>query len=439
MMIQNKSAYQLSRSQVVTPDVVVDRFWEILGQYRNSYLNVLDLGAGDARFARNGNFSIYDGVEIDIAKIPLSSSSPKIKMHNTCAFEFDRGDYSACIGNPPYVRSHDLEKEWRDKVAKRLSSETGVKFNRKANLYIYFMFLSLIKSKEDGLVAVVVPYEWVSRPSGESIRKYIKRNNWNVDVYQFSYPIFREVMTTASITIIDKRGSQGIWNYYIMEKDGNIHPVQYQTGSTQSVLEYENRGILWAKRGMSPGTQKVFTLTEGERIHGGLKKADVLPCVTTLRELPESITRLTSRTFQKRFVDAGLKCWLIKSYERSLSQELQMYLGSIPMSTRDTSTCNSRNVWYEYAPYDAPDLLVSTGFVNKRPKVLINSIGARAIGGVAGIYGSKNTNKTKLQAYLAALDFEARVVPHSHGLKKIEIRQLNSILNSYTDGTTGDL
>jgi hypothetical protein len=46
------------------------------------------------------------------------------------------------------------------------------KLNELCNLYIYFMCLALIKTKKDGIVALVIPYEWVSRPSANALREY---------------------------------------------------------------------------------------------------------------------------------------------------------------------------------------------------------------------------------------------------------------------------
>jgi hypothetical protein len=426
-----KTAYELARSQVDTPPEIVDVFWRITHGYRPDFSTVLDLGAGDCRFARGGRYAQYEGVEIDRSRHPASGLPRNARVHYNCAFEHKRSGYSACIGNPPYVRHHDLDEEWRDAIATRLTQETGLNINRKCNLYVYFLFLALLKAEEDGLVSMIVPYEWVSRPSAKPLRDFISANGWHVDAFRFSESIFNGVLTTASISVIDKRNRDGKWRYHNVSKKGKTADLGTMTGTTEGIFSYDNRGALWAMRGMSPGTQKIFTLTEGERVHAGLRHEDVHPCVTSLRDVPRDLTCLTPAKFREHFVNGGARCWLIKSHVDPMSPRLQAYLRSIPESKRDTWTCTSRETWYRYTLFDVPGLLVSTGFTAFGPKILVNSVQAHAVGSVCGVYADGKCRWTDLHNYLTAVDFEKRVVSHAKALKKIEIRQLNSVLNAF--------
>ena len=303
--------------------------------------------------------------------------------------------------------------------------------NRKCNLYVYFMFLALLKCEEKGLVAVVVPYEWVSRPAALPLRQYIQANAWQVDTYRFSGSIFDSVETTAAISVIDKGKSNGAWNYYSLTRQGEINALPTATGSKSGLVAYAARGAVWAMRGLSPGTQDVFTLTEGERVHAGLRATDVLPCVTTLRSLPSDMTILTASAFRYRYVNAGKKCWLIKSSSGRLSARLRNYLNAVPPDKRATATCTNRETWYAYSVPSIPDLLISSGFVSRSPKTLINSVGAIPIGGVHGIHGAPSRTHRGLQKYLSKADLARRVVAHSGRLRKLEVGQLNALLTDY--------
>jgi len=430
-MKKQRTAYHLARSQVSTPPVVIKLFWRIAHRYRSRFSRVLDLGAGDGRFALGGRYGSYEGLEIDTTRRPLARLPRHATVRHGCAFEHDACGYAACIGNPPYVRHNDLDRAWRDAIAARLGEETGERLNRKCNLYVYFLFLALVKSSKGGLVSAIVPYEWVSRPSAAPLRNLIDKNRWHADIYRFEQPIFEGVLTTASISVIDKRNQDGHWRYLELAPNGDISELGQVTGSTHKLLPYENRGEVWAMRGISPGTQNVFALTEGERVHAGLTHDDVLPCVTSMRQLPPPLSRLTKAAFRKRFVDAGAKCWLIRSYTDSISCRLRSYLESVPKERRDTSTCTSREPWYRYSLSAAPHLLVSTGFTSFGPKVLVNSLGAYAVGSVCGVYSDRRVSLAQVRDYLTALDFEKRLVPHAKQLKKIEIRQLNAVLNGF--------
>jgi hypothetical protein len=181
-------------------------------------------------------------------------------------------------------------------------------------------------------------------------------------------------------------------------------------------------------RGLSPGTQKIFTLTEGERIHHGLELTDVWPCVTSLVPLDESVTELNAATFRKHYRDQGERCWLIRSCETELSSTLRRYLDSVPANQRATTTCTNRDEWYRFKPFPVSKILVASGFIGNRPKVVRNVIGAHHVGSVYGVFGSSG-DWYSVARKLREFDFGARVVKHSGRLKKVEVRQLNSVLN----------
>jgi hypothetical protein len=416
---------------VSTPRNVVQVLWTVVRNYRSRVSNVVDFGAGDGRLAAGGNYQSYLGIEIDQSRTTCIDIPSKATIVNDCAFKHPDEGFALAVGNPPYVRHHDLEPEWRDRIASDISRRTGIELNRKCNLYVYFLFLSLLKTSSSGLVALIVPYEWLSRPSSASLRQYIKKSRWQVDVYRFDAPIFDGVETTASISVIDKRNRSSSWKYHSIDEQGLITGRPNVTGTEKGLIDYDSRGAVWAMRGMSPGSQKIFTLTDGERIHAGLTKREVYPCVTTLRHLPQRMKQLTEGAFRSRYVDAGKKCWLIKSHRERIPEHLRLYLETIPKHLRDTATCANRDQWYRYTLFPLPDLLVSSGFVGSAPKAVINSVGAYNVGGVHGVHRVPPGLRRPLQHHLTNSDFASQIVSHSGRLRKIEVRQLNTVLNNY--------
>jgi hypothetical protein len=432
-MNRSRTAYELSESQVTTPEPIVSLFWRLSKQYRSHLTSVLDMGAGDCRFAKGGTFDRYVGVEIDRKRVAIAKPPANGKVIHGCVFRHDAANYDACIGNPPYARHHDIQTAWKERTIARLERELDVPLNKHCNLYIYFFCLGLLKSSKDGLVALVIPYEWVSRPSAKALREYIQRHRWNVAVYRFQMPIFEGVMTTASVSIVDKGKAEGRWNYYDINPAYDVVKRRGITDSRQGVLDYAKRGKIWGLRGLSPGSQKIFTLTEGERIRTGLSKRDVVPCVTTLRAVPRIVRTLSRAAFHKYFVQAGEKCWLIRSYGEKRSDTLNSYLESVPAPARQTYTCQNQTPWFNYLPHPVPQIFFSSGFTRFGPKVLINSVGARAVGSVWGVHADRNLPVRRLQAYLLKINFERQVVAHAKTLKKVEVKQLNAVLNAFVE------
>ncbi len=421
------------RCQINTPINIVKEFWNIVSKHRSSLGHVIDMGAGDLRFSLWGNYSKYIGIEIDKNHKKLSAVPNNASLKYECVFEFPKVDYNACIGNPPYIRHHDIDREWRNTIVKMIKDKLNITLNQQCNLFVYFMCLGIIKTNFDGLIALIVPYEWVSRPSVKALREYLISKKWGVHVYRFKEEIFNGVLTTASISIIDKTSKAKKWKFYEIDNQFNVFPKKNMSGTKYSILPHEKRTKIWSMRGLSPGTQKVFTLTEGERIHFGLRKRDVLPCVTSLRDLPKSLLILNKASFKKYFIDAGRRCWLIRSdkYNLPLNDTLNKYIRSIPKSKRNTSTCKNQKPWYSYAPHPVSKILYGSGFTTFGPTFLINSIRAVAIGSVHGIHSDGKFSKKNLVEYLSKINFVKRVVAHAGILKKIEVKQMNGVLNSY--------
>lgn len=424
----------LDRCQVDTPHPVVEAVWNQIGARRTEINRVVDFGAGDGRFASGGQYRKYTGYEIDTQRCNASKLPRNAALINKCAFSEKVEDADICIGNPPYVRNQDLPNGWRERATQFLAQRTGISLSGLANAWQYFFLLSLASTRSDGLVALVIPYEWVSRPAVASLREYIKAQKWDVSVYRLLDDTFHRVLTTSSITLVDKRANSGQWRYFEQLDSRRYRQLHTPSGGLWGVLPYARHTkavhrAVFARRGLSPGTQEVLTLTEGERCRLGLRVGiDVVPCVTSLKSLGIATKNLSTAVFDKHFKNAALKCWLINT-SKTPSAQLKAYLDNVPKEKYQTSTCLNRDNWWEFASPDVPNILVATGFRTKRPKVLVNTVGARAVGGVCGIYGLGPRTRQFVAKGLRRVRLTGRIVAHSNGLRKMEINQLNSLLD----------
>lgn len=424
-------AAYLDRCQVDTPDLWVRRVWELVAAKRPKVSTVVEFGAGDGRFACYGKFKRYIGYEVDESRAGRRTLPSNAELRNACAFSTTDDEADVCVGNPPYVRNQDLPHGWREQVAPTLKARLGVQISGLANAWQYFFFHALASTRDDGLVALIVPYEWVSRPSSKSLREYIKGKGWSVDVYRLPDSVFSRVLTTSSITVIDKAGN-GAWHYFDTDESTLAFlPAKTASLGGRKVIDYASSGErkAVARRGLSPGTQKVFVLTEGERVRHGLRRdRDVVPAITTLRHVEADGVTLTQKFFERNYVLAGMRCWLVRS-DRKPSRDLELYLASVAMEDRDTATCNGRDVWWKFTMPETPKALVSMGFRGQAPKCMLNDVGARAVGGVGGIYCSTKNVAKEIVTGLRSSKLKGRLVSYSTGLLKLEVNQLNTLLD----------
>lgn len=422
----------LKSCQVETPHKIVELAWKIARERRmeKKFGKVVDLGAGDARFAKPTDFyKSYVGIEFDQQKTRGLSLPSNARIIEADAMTWGDAGYDLCIGNPPYIRHHNLDAGWRSDVLKDMDERSGIRLKKTANLFVLFLAQALIKTKHDGLVVQVIPFEWVTRPSARELREFIIKKGWSVSVYRFNSDIFPTVLTTASITIIDKSKIDGNWEFGEIGTNGEIRILEQPSGHSTTVLEYGVRKAdIFAQRGLSPGGQEIFVLTEEERLHFSLKKRiDVIPCVTTLRGLPAEVSVLDLTNFQRYFIETGSRCWLIRSDKDLISEQLQNYLAAVGNKWEKYSTCTIRKIWYRFVPHAIPNVLFSSGFVGKTPKILVNSVKAIAVGSVYGVFVGRYS-VIDIADQLREFDFSERVVSHSNNLKKVEVRQLNTVL-----------
>lgn len=250
----------LGRCQVDTPPDLVKSVWQQVTARREKIGKVIDFGAGDGRFALYGEYENYVGYEIDQRRIGGASLPTNAEIRNMCAFEEMVSDADVGIGNPPFVRNQDLPLGWAKHASSIIRERTGVQMSGLANAWQYFFMLSLASTKANGLAALVVPYEWVSRPSAKALRQYIQDNSWGVSVYRLCDSTFKRVLTTSTISIVDKRDKSGKWSYFLATPNGTVKATRSPTGSRSAVLAYTRHpeSGLRAKRGLSPGTQKAL-------------------------------------------------------------------------------------------------------------------------------------------------------------------------------------
>lgn len=425
-----KPEYQ--NCQIETPDEVVKKVWALIQERRQSVGTVIDLGAGDGRFSNYGNFSKYVGIEIDPDRITVPPHGRDATIQNKCILD-SSGTFDAAVGNPPYIRHQDLSPTWVAKAKLLIQSEIGVSPNGLSNLYAYFMWLSLLRTKSDGIIAMVVPFGWTYRPAFRELRSYIWSQGWSASVYRLPSKLkfAKDVDPSPAITLIDKRENGRNLNIYQLCDDLTVDRGDNSCPGKVSVFPYDrHRGRVYAQRGLSTGSQRVFLLTEEERRKAGISRSSVVPCIATLRPIPYQQRLFLWTSFKKFYVGGGERCWLLRTDLPRLHFSVKSHLDAAPRSVRQNSTCGNRNPWFAYALPPVPSILYASAFSGtERPKIVINEAGVVNVGSVHAIYvpGDKPSPAGILRN-LRKIDFREGTVPWDNGMRKIEVAQMNGLL-----------
>ena len=141
--------------------------------------------------------------------------SVKWDIQNEDALQFSRYDglMDYVIGNPPYVRVHNLEDSYSD--VKRFSfTDKGM-----TDLFLAFFEIGLRMLKPAGRLCYITPNSWLNSVAGKSMRNYIQKTkilNSLIDLQHFS-PF--QATTYPLISLLIKGVKQETIHYYRYEPE----------------------------------------------------------------------------------------------------------------------------------------------------------------------------------------------------------------------------
>jgi adenine-specific DNA-methyltransferase len=124
------------------------------------------------------------------------------------------GVFDYVVGNPPYVRIHNLPEEMRKKV-KEYSLSTGT-----TDLYIIFYELGVKWLKEAGTLAYITPNSWMKNVSQKKFRKEIIDNKTLSKIINFgSVKVFENAATYTAVTVLKKSNQLNSFDFIEMNNE----------------------------------------------------------------------------------------------------------------------------------------------------------------------------------------------------------------------------
>lgn len=294
--------------QVFTPLWIVNKILDEVGYSGKGILdkNILEPSAGDGQFvveivrryifeARKkkwSNIEIINGIKKHIYAIELdhmhwktlkrninSLISKELNVNKSYTFPnittrdslFAKYEvlYEFIVGNPPYIRIHNLERDYVQKLRNEYNS------CKKGNFDIYYAFyeLGLSLLNEKGKLSYISPNSFMKTSSGKSLRKLFVEEDSLISIIDFeSQKHFKNVMTYTSILtfnreIISKKFKFvhykdpdfllrnelkkeelkcSSWNFYVKEDSYILEEQKVRTKNLIELAEFKNGvATLW--------------------------------------------------------------------------------------------------------------------------------------------------------------------------------------------------
>ncbi len=420
---------------------------------------VVDPGTGSARFllaaGRALPGALLVGVEIDplaallaranLTAVGLDHRSQILVRDYRDADLGECGGITAFIGNPPYVRHHQIEPQWKEWLTAN-SASLGLKASGLAGMHVHFMLATALHARPGDLGAFVTSSEWLDVNYGHLPRMLFATRLGGVSIHlvdPHTTP-FADAAATAAVTCFQMGGPSA-----------SIRMKQVPSTSDLGALDggqpFSKRQLRSAPR-WSPllnGSQRppdgYVELGEICRVHRGavtganaiwitdandpaLPSEVLFPSVTRAVELFGATDGVLSDTDGLRAVidlPADLDA-LDEDDRHRIDQFLRVAERN---GVRSGHIARNRNPWWAVG-LRSPAPILATYMARRPPAFVRNLAGAHNINAVHGIYPRESMSPAILDTLAAALRDAAPTAigrTYAGGLLKFEPSEMARI------------
>ena len=102
------------------------------------------------------------------AKEDLELRKADFLKEKPCGEHFD-----LLVANPPYVRHHHIDANYKKELQKEVMQNTGIKISGLAGLYCYFLILSQRWLADGALSCWLIPSEFMDVNYGKAVKQYL--------------------------------------------------------------------------------------------------------------------------------------------------------------------------------------------------------------------------------------------------------------------------
>ncbi|MGP2490318.1 Eco57I restriction-modification methylase domain-containing protein [Mesorhizobium sp. PUT5] len=454
-----------------TPAAIVDAMIAWAADRPAPPVRVVDAGAGSGRFtiaaARRFSAASLVAVETDpLATLMLRANASVLGFADRLTVKIT--DYrrlslpkvdgpTLFIGNPPYVRHHDIGEEWKNWLATQ-AAKVGFKASKLAGLHVHFFLKTRLIGRQGDYGAFITAAEWLDVNYGRLLRDMLADGLGGTSVHLIDPKAmpFADALTTGAITCFQV----------------GQRPDQFTMRSVDSVAQLadlsEGRRVSWADLAGAPKWSSLIRSTPvrrsgmielGElfRVHRGqvtggnavwvhgvnappLPERFLLPAVTKARELLAVEAVLRSPDRLRRVVDLPADLEELTKAERRM---VDAFLKWARTQDADLSyVARHRRAWWSVG-YKEPAAILCTYMARRAPHFVRNAAKARHINIAHGLYPRDTLPAKTLDAIVRFLHHGVTTEGgriYAGGLVKFEPKEIERIaiprletLHDFTD------
>lgn len=304
------------------------------------------------------------------------------------------------IGNPPYLRHHKIEPEWKDWY-KHSMGRYGIKASGLAGLHLYFFMKTLELAKPGDIGCLITAAEWLDVNYGDALRRLLlgPLGLLSLDIIDPAVSAFDDALTSAVITTFEvgrrvdsvqvrwhtdaafahSLGTGSPISAQRLASAGKWMPIVRPGGGAEAVGPTVG-DLFRVQRGQVTGSNGIWVVDAG-RVD--LPDRVLLPSVTRAREIFDSNGCLTDAGSLRRVIDIPHDWQDFPSCER---RAVRRFIDrALAMGGAESYIARHRTPWYSVRmPPPAP--ILCTYMARRPPRFVLNECHARHLNIAHGLY-----------------------------------------------------
>jgi adenine-specific DNA-methyltransferase len=440
-----------------TPGPIVKRMVEWASSVRIPK-RIVDPGVGSGRFltAAGAAFPHAELVGIDID--PLATLLARANLAVAGMSDRSRiilGDYrkfdetvdgnTLYIGNPPYVRHHQIAAKWKDWLAEK-SETIGLTASKLAGLHVHFFLATALNAKAKDFGTFITASEWLDVNYGALVRSLVLKDlgGQSVTVIDPTAQPFPDAATTAAITTFEVgtkpssvyfRRVDSLKNFGELGRGHKVHRDRLTAQSRWSHLTrssdkapegfVELGEICRVHRGQVTGANGVWIAGNHSK---DLPPSVLYRTVTKARELFDADGLITDKTKLRHVIDLPTDLDELGDIDRAAVRKFLKTARE--MGANKGYVASHRKAWWSVG-LRAPAPIIATYMARRPPAFVINAADARHINIAHGLYPRETlTAKAKktLVDYLQVNISQRSGRTYAGGLTKFEPREMERLI-----------
>lgn len=398
---------------VYTPFAIVNGMMSWLAG-QGSPARIVDPGAGSGRFILAAGKAFPQAHLVAVEMDPLAALM--LRANLSARGWTDRAtvlvkDYrkvklprcagmTAFIGNPPYVRHHDITDAWKAWYASSFA-DFGIKASALAGLHLHFFLQTRLLAKAGDVGAFITSAEWMDVNYGSALRRLLLDELGGIALHVLEPTIeaFPGTATTAAITCfrvgetaepVRVRSVDELERLNGLSKGTDIPRERLHAAPRWSIIvrpseqaaagEIEIGELFRVHRGQVTGANDIWIAGEQAKV---LPDRVKLPAVTKAKDLIQAGAHLGSSVVLRRVVDLPAD---LDHFDMDEQRRIADFLSWAKLNGADQGyIARHRKAWWSVGLKAAAPILC-TYMARRPPQFTLNACEARHINVAHGLY-----------------------------------------------------